>query len=68
MARLTDATPLIAVEAIAFDSETTGLDTKSARIVQLGAIGLKAGRIEESDAFNRLVNPGVPIPSTATAI
>jgi DNA polymerase III alpha subunit (gram-positive type) len=29
--------PLLSLDAVAFDSETTGLDTSQARMIQLGA-------------------------------
>ena len=37
------STPLLALEAIVLDTETTGLDARSARIVQIGALRLKGG-------------------------
>jgi CBS domain-containing protein len=57
-------TPLSAVGAIALDTETTGLDTKSARIVEIGAVAF--GGVERH--FQSLVNPGVPIPDASAAI
>lgn len=62
------ATPLKALEAIAFDSETTGLDTGRARIVQLGAIGLSHGVLDSEDRFETFVDPGMTIPPEATRI
>nr|MCU0830761.1 DUF294 nucleotidyltransferase-like domain-containing protein [Rhizobiaceae bacterium] len=63
-----DAMPLLAVTAAVFDTETTGLDVRDARIVQFGGVGLARGRIEPDDSFDMLVNPGVPIPPKTTAI
>ncbi|NNE62756.1 MAG: hypothetical protein HKN34_01610, partial [Gammaproteobacteria bacterium] len=37
--------PLVSLDAIAFDLETTGLDTNRARIIQLGAVRVIHGRI-----------------------
>lgn len=62
------ATPLKSISAIVLDTETTGLDTASDHIVQIGAVRLNAGRIERSDMFDKLVDPGVPIPERSTAI
>ena len=50
-----------------FDLETTGLNVVTDRIVQIAALrfepgGAPAGRL------NRLVDPGEPIPATATAV
>jgi DNA polymerase-3 subunit epsilon/CBS domain-containing protein len=64
----TRAVPLIAVDAIVVDLETTGLDTKAARIVEIGAVPLVKGKIDETGAIAMRVNPGEPIPPEATAI
>ncbi len=61
-------TPLLAVDAVALDLETTGLNVRNARIVQIGAVALTLGRPDGGEAFSMLVNPGVPIPAAATAI
>jgi len=62
------AQPLISLDAVAFDTETTGLDTTRARIIQVGAVKLIHGKIEQSDAFQQLVNPGESIPETSSKI
>ncbi len=62
------ARPLISMFAIVMDTETTGLDTARDRIVQIGAVKLAHGSLLENDVFDRLVNPGIPIPPTSTAI
>ncbi|HMB47696.1 MAG TPA: exonuclease domain-containing protein, partial [Afifellaceae bacterium] len=62
------AQPLLAVDAVSVDLETTGLDVKSARIVQVGAIGLRESRIDDDSALAFLVNPGEPIPETSSAV
>jgi len=61
-------TPLIALDAVVIDSETTGLDPRSARVVELAAVRLVGGRIEIEGAFRRLINPGGPIPLAATRV
>jgi len=68
MAHRLGPTPLLAVEAVALDLETTGLNVKNARIVQIGAVPFGEGRPRDGDDFTMLVNPGVPIPAAATAI
>ena len=40
MTKRISAIPLSAVDAVVFDTETTGLDVKTARIVQIGAVRL----------------------------
>ena len=62
------AQPLISLDAVAFDTETTGLDTANARIVQIGAIRLHKGKLEHKHAFQQLVNPGEPIPRSSSDI
>jgi CBS domain-containing protein len=62
------AIPLIALDAIVFDTETTGLDPRKARIVEMGAVPLVAGRLQVDAPFRRLVQPGDTIPAAATRI
>jgi DNA polymerase-3 subunit epsilon/CBS domain-containing protein len=64
---LSGATPLAVLEAVALDTETTGLDAANDRIVQVGAVIIRRGA-GSADTFDRLVDPGVPIPPGATAI
>src|SRR5690606_39453540 len=45
--RDTNATPLIALDAVVFDTETTGLDPARARIVEFGAVRIDAGKRSE---------------------
>jgi DNA polymerase-3 subunit epsilon/CBS domain-containing protein len=60
--------PLLSLNAIAFDSETTGLDTSSARMIQLGAVRIVHGQVDEAQNFQQMINPGVPIPAESQAI
>lgn len=62
------AQPLLALDAIVVDTETTGLDPASARIVQIGAMVLRNGCLVPEERFEQLVDPGCPIPPAATAI
>ncbi len=55
--------PLAALEAIVLDTETTGLDVRSARIIEIGL----HGRHVALD-WSRLVHPGAPIPERSSAI
>lgn len=66
MKAATGATPLRALEAVAFDSETTGLDPKKDRIVQIGAVGISRGHVRPEETFVTLVNPRMPIPPAST--
>ena len=62
------STPLIALDAVALDTETTGLDARQARLVQVAALPLAGGRMRLDDRFERLVNPGMPIPPAVVAV
>lgn len=68
MSPATNTTPLIALDAVVLDSETTGLDPTNARIVEIAAVRLTAGRIDAAASFRRLVNPRIPIPPDSTRI
>jgi DNA polymerase-3 subunit epsilon/CBS domain-containing protein len=60
--------PLLSLNAVAFDSETTGLDTSQARMIQLGAVRILHGEVDEAQTFESLINPGLPIPPANQAI
>src|SRR5262245_34218569 len=62
-----NSTPLIALDAVVVDTETTGLDPAEARIVEIAAIRIMGGRLSD-EIFRSLVSPGVSIPPAATAI
>jgi ATP-dependent DNA helicase DinG len=47
-------------EFVAIDVETTGLDSKTDRIIEIGAALFVGGKIEGN--FNSFVNPGMAIP------
>ncbi|MEX2454669.1 MAG: 3'-5' exonuclease [Rhodospirillaceae bacterium] len=53
---------LAALDYVVVDTETTGLDPDSDRIVQIGAVRIAGGRLVEDSRFERLVDPGRPIP------
>ena len=68
MADRTSATPLLALDAVVFDTETTSLDPSSARLLEIGAVRIVGGRVEVSERFHALVDPGEPIPPASTRI
>ena len=59
--------PLIALDLVALDTETTGLDAASARLLQIGAVRLD-GAAGATEVFVTLVDPGIPIPARSTGI
>ncbi len=68
MATAGNATPLISLDAFVIDTETTGLEPAKARIVEIGAVPLKGGKLLDGAGCRQLVNPGIPIPEATTRI
>jgi DNA polymerase III epsilon subunit-like protein len=52
---------------VALDFETTGLDARTARVIEIGAIRFDPDQTEHT-AFCTLVNPGVIVPAVITRI
>jgi DNA polymerase-3 subunit epsilon/CBS domain-containing protein len=63
-----NASPLIALDALVVDTETTGLDAAKARVVEIGCVPIVGGKVVEARGFRVRINPGEPIPATATCI
>ncbi len=53
---------------LVFDSETTGLDVASVRIVSLGAVRTHGSRLYSRVNLDCLVNPGIAIPPPSVAV
>jgi DNA polymerase-3 subunit epsilon/CBS domain-containing protein len=68
MSRGSSTTPLIGLDAVVIDTETTGLDAAKARIVEIAAVPITAGKVDGAAAFRALVRPDEPIPEAATRI
>ena len=61
-------TPLAALPAVALDLETTGLDVKQDRTVQVAAIAVLGSQILEAPRIDQVIDPGIPIPDASTRI
>jgi len=54
---------------LAFDVETTGLDSKTCRVVEIGAVlFVPESEVFDGPSMERLINPGMPIPPAVIAI
>lgn len=62
------STPLVSLDAVVLDTETTGLDAATARIVQIGVLRLVEGKLASEAHFERLIDPGIAIPAEVSAI
>ena len=65
--RLDDlGTPLVDVEFVVLDLETTGGSPANDRITEVGAVKVRGGEV--LGTFHSMVNPGMPIPPMVTAL
>ena len=60
--------PLSSMPAVVIDTETTGLDVEKVRIVEIGAVRLETCAPGPQPVFSELIDPGIPIPESATKI
>lgn len=63
-----DDTLLESLPAWVIDTETTGLDVSSDRVVQIGGVRVHGRRLYPGVGIDRLVNPGRPIPPVSTGV
>ncbi len=49
---------------VALDVETTGLEFKNDRIIEIGAVKFRQGKAVED--FSSFINPGIPVPEAIT--
>ncbi|PTM41227.1 DUF294 nucleotidyltransferase-like domain-containing protein [Bosea sp. 124] len=68
MPKLLQATPLFAIRGVALDAETTGLDIRRARMIEIAAIHLDGGRLDRHNAFQSLIACDAEIPASAWAV
>jgi CBS domain-containing protein len=69
MERTSGVAPLLSIDAVVIDTETTGLDPRKARVIELAGVRLQAGKLAASDQFRQLLRPaGESIPAETTRI
>jgi len=59
---------MAAEHIVVFDCETTGVDPIVDRIVQFAAVKISANDLVEKARLELLLNPGIKIPASATAV
>ncbi|MEW6256399.1 MAG: DUF294 nucleotidyltransferase-like domain-containing protein [Pseudomonadota bacterium] len=62
------STPLLGLDWVALDSETTSLDPRVARIVEIALLPGRGITVEGASAHTQRIAPGVPIPQAATRV
>lgn len=60
--------PTMPAEFLVIDTETTGLDAGVDRVVEIAAVAVDPWAGTVTPAMTSLVNPGRPIPATASAV
>lgn len=67
---ITDKNGKLFLDAVVFDTETTGTNVKKDKIVQIATVRMKNGKVVESEdgTFNQLINPEMPIPKEASDV
>lgn len=61
-------TPLVALPVLVLDLETTGLNVKEDRVVQIAGIAMEGARTLTEPRLDLLINPGIAIPPAATRV
>lgn len=69
MDRTSGGAPLLSLDAVVIDTETTGLDPRKARVIELAAVRLSAGKLVAGESFRQLLRPAdESIPAETTRI
>jgi DNA polymerase-3 subunit epsilon len=66
--RFSKDTPLREVRYAVVDTELTSLDTKTNRLLSIGAIAMDGPKIRMAEQFYTVVNPGVHVPAESVLI
>ena len=68
MDRTSGVAPLLSLDAVVIDTETTGLDPRKARVIELAGVRLLAGKLSPTK-FRQLLRPAdETIPAETTRI
>src|SRR5215469_575876 len=66
--RFPKETPLRDLRYAVLDTELTSLDSRSNRLLSIGAIAMDGSKIRMAEQFYRVVNPGVAVPAQSVLI
>ena len=61
-------TPLSDLRFAVIDTELTSLDSRSNRLLSIGAVGMDGSKIRLAEQLYRVVNPGVAVPAQGVLI
>ena len=68
MDRTGGVAPLLSLDAVVIDTETTGLDPRKARVIELAGVRLSGGKLDAGGSFRQLLRPaGESIPPEISA-
>lgn len=70
---ITDKEGNLSINCTVFDTETTGTNIEDVsrpldKIIQIGSIQVKKGKVLDKTAYSKLINPEMPIPSAASDV
>ncbi len=69
MARTNAGAPLLSLDAVVIDTETTGLDPRKARVIELAGVRLSRGKLVDGGSLCQLLRPGdESIPAETTRV
>ena len=58
----------LTLNAVVFDTETTGANPKVDKIVQIATLPIKNGQVTKFGVCDQLINPEIPMPAGAEAV
>ncbi|GAB5387337.1 MAG: hypothetical protein Alpg2KO_03050 [Alphaproteobacteria bacterium] len=66
--RLPDDLPVSDIPFIILDSETTGLDRQTSRMISVAAVRAHGFKLHTADVLDKLIDPGIEVPLDSTVV